>query len=235
MSAAPRRSYRSELSRLGDGETATAAHLAHAGALAESLAKLHGGKTRRGEDVSAYLAAVRALFEGERGLLRSVDTLLARAKPPLLASEACALEGRAVEWRARLRGRTARLCPLVGTDLETLDYPSTYSEAGAGRGEAAADLAPIAVGYLALGVDDAEAWQRSFAPLWNRFFRAYFALSGDAELLDVAPPFFAREALAIAAEGQLRRNAEARLVRFAIEVMARPALDPDAAERFVET
>lgn len=234
MSLAPAGSYLHELGRLADGQPATAEHLAHAARLAQSLATLHGVRGRDRAAPAAYVTAVRQLFEGERGLLRSLDTLVARPKQVLATEDAARLEARAIAWRWQLRTRSARCCPLAGTDLRTLGYPSTYSAPGREAGEAAADLATVAVSYLALGIDDGDAWARCFRPLWNGFFRAYFAASGDAELLDVAPPFFAHEALALAASGELRRNAEGALLRFAQAALAGSAFDPDAAERFVE-
>lgn len=230
----PARSYSQELARLADGNAATAEHLGHAERLARSLAEVHGQRGHGTRNPEGYARSVRQMFEGEEGLLRSVDTLVGRPKQPLPVEDAGRLEARAVAWRWQLRARSARQCPLAGADPRTLDYPSTYSPVGPGSGEAAADLAAVAVTYLALGIDDGDAWSRSFRPLWNGFFRAYFAASGDADLLDVAPPFFAHRALAFAASGELRRNAEVGLLRFAQAVLASPALDPDAAERFVD-
>lgn len=234
MSQAPARSYLQELARLADGNAATAEHLAHAERLARSLATLHGQRGPEARNADVFAGSVRGIFEGEQGLLRSLDTLVARPKHPLAPEEAGRIEARAIAWRWRLRARSARQCPLVGADPRTLDYPSTYSAPSGLSGEAAADLAAVAVTYLALGIDDGDAWSRSFRPLWNGFFRAYFAASGDADLLDVAPLFFAHRALASAASGDLRRNAEAALLRFAQATLAASALDPDAAERFVD-
>jgi len=234
MTHAPAGSYLYELGRLADGKAATSEHLEHAARLARSLAAVHGARARYPEPTEAYATAVRRLFEGDRGLLLSLDTLVARPTQSLPRAALAQLEARAVGWRWQLRTRSARLGPVAGADPRTLDYPSTYSHPMPGGGEPAADLAAVAVTYLALGIDDGDAWARSFQPLWNGFFRAYFAASGDAELLDVAPPFFAQEAIAHAACGELRRNAGDALLRFAQETLAASAFDPDAAERFVD-
>lgn len=222
--------YARELGRLADGGVAGAAHLAHARELGESLAALHG--VRHPSPGDAYWAGACRVFEGPNGLGASLDALCRRDR--LRPHEALALETRAVAWRWRLRDRSARLCGLADADPRTLDYPSGRVAASGHRGEAAHDLARVAVYYLSLGIDDGAAWERSFRPLWNDFFRAYFAISGDAELLDVAPLYFAGEALALASSASLRRNAATSLVRFATATLAGDAFDPDAVEGFVE-
>jgi hypothetical protein len=239
--------YAQELARLADGEVVSSAQLAHAVALAESLADIHAAgaphASKRGmasgpAGTEPYAAATRRWFSGEKDVLAGLDRLLdgGRRPPVVTPDDAARLARLLVDWRARFRrdGRASRLVALADADPARLSYPKTYTRQSDLVGEAAADLAPIAMAYLALGCDDTEAWVRSFRKLWNGFFRAYFARSGDAELLDVAPPFFAVEAVFWAASGTLRRNAETRLVAFALAMAARPAFDPDAADSFVE-
>jgi hypothetical protein len=243
MQAPSGKPYAQELARLADGEPLASSHLHHAAALAESLAvihtaPLHPAKRGGGDGVERYAAATRRWFSGEKDTLAALDRLLDGGRRPVVVTpaDAARLETLLVAWRARLRERSrgVRLVALADADAGRLQYPDTYTRPSDSVGEAAADLAPIAMRYLALGCDDADAWTRSFRPLWNGFFTAYFARSGDAELLDVAPPFFAVEAVALAASGTLRRNAETRLVAFALAMAARKAFDPDVADAFVE-
>lgn len=243
MTVGPSLPYAEELARLADGAPLSSPHLDHARSLAESLAvlhtaPLHPSKRGAGAGSDRYAAATRRWFSGETSLLEGLDRLLDGGRRPavVVPDDAARLERALIDWRAkaRRRGLGARLVALADTDVRRLMYPDTYTRPSDLVGDAAADLAPIAMSYLALGCDDADAWSRSFRPLWNGFFRAYFARSGDAELLDVAPPFFAVEAIRLAASGRLRRNAETRLVSFALALVARPALDPDAADAFVE-
>ena len=52
--------------------------------------------------------------------------------------------------------------------------------------------------YVFFAAEHRGAWARGLGPLWRRFWDGYLAASGDAEVLETAPPFLAWRALVVA-------------------------------------
>jgi aminoglycoside phosphotransferase family enzyme len=122
---------------------------------------------------------------------------------PMLLPDICEeLERAAVSWRWRLRTRTHRLAAThgdfhpwnilfrQGTDFSLLDRSRGE------WGEPADDVTALGINYLFFGLRK-EA-PEPFAWLFRVFLETYLRESGDHEILDVLPPFFAFRALVIA-------------------------------------
>src|SRR5439155_24911666 len=96
-------------------------------------------------------------------------------------------------------------------------------------GEPAADISALGVNYLFFGLRnnalrDPATVAEPFLSLFRRFLDTYLSASGDAELLEVLPPFFAFRALVIAHPRwypALMPDTRVALIRF-----ARAMLDP---------
>lgn len=176
-----------------------------AGTLAALLAEAHA--TKRSEP-TLYQRRIRELVGHGECLMGILDSY---PHPyPLLSPGACeALERAAVAWRWRLRERAHRLSWVhgdfhpwnllfrAGTDFSVLDRSRGE------WGEPADDVAALAVNYLFFGLrrsalGGARGVAEPFLGLFRRFFETYLDRSGDTEIFDVLPPFFAFRALVIA-------------------------------------
>jgi Ser/Thr protein kinase RdoA (MazF antagonist) len=196
--------YRADLERLLD---APSSHLdiARAEALANFLAQTHADKRA---EPTLYHRRIRELVGHGECLMGILDSY---PHPyPLLSAQECeALEAALVSWRWRLRGRAHRLARVhgdfhpwnllfrEGTDFSVLDRSRGE------WGEPADDVSALAVNYLFFGLRKSDASDQTgvaqpFLTLFDRFLSTYLATSGDRELLEVLPPFFAFRALVIA-------------------------------------
>jgi Phosphotransferase enzyme family len=174
-------------------------------AFARFLAACHGD---RHDEPTLYERRIRELVGHGECVMGILDSY---PHPyPLLPSAECeALERDLVTWRWRLRGRTHRLSRvhgdfhpwnlLVGEGTEFSVLDRSRGE----WGEPADDVSALGINYLFFGVrKSARAGGRGvaepFLGLFHTFLDAYLAASGDQELLEVLPPFFAFRALVIA-------------------------------------
>jgi hypothetical protein len=198
------RQYRVDLERLMTEEL-TDLDVVRAVALARFLASTH---VLKHADAAIYHRRVRELVgHGEclMGILDSYPHPYA-----LLPAAACeAIERAAVRWRWRLRDRSYRLSRThgdfhpwnilfrTGADFSVLDRSRGE------WGEPADDVAALAINYLFFGLRRAAREGRPglvaepFASLFSTFVATYLEASGDRELDDVHPPFFAFRAFVL--------------------------------------
>ena len=100
-------------------------------------------------------------------------------------------------------------------------------------GAAAADVVCLAINFPFFALGHEGAWER-LGPLWHRFLRRYLGRSGDAGLLEAAPPYLAWRALVLASPAWYPHLAEEdrdALLCLAERVLARGALELGDAER----
>ena len=179
-----------------------------AAALARFLAETHRVKH---DEPTLYHRRIRELVGHGECLMGIVDSY-PHPYPLLPAADAEAIERALVSWRWRLRGRTHRLARVHGdfhpwnllfrdgTDFSVLDRSRGE------WGEPADDVAALAINYLFFGLRRAEAGGAAprladggpFAEIFRRFLDVYGRETGDGELAEVLPPFFAFRALVIA-------------------------------------
>jgi aminoglycoside phosphotransferase family enzyme len=115
-----------------------------------------------------------------------------------------AIEDRAVDWRWRLRGRSARLRRTHG---DYHPFNVVVSAAGAVAlldasrgclGDPADDVTCMAINFVFFAVEHPGTWSGAFRELWHRFWNVYLAESGDREVLEVCAPFLAWRGLVVA-------------------------------------
>jgi hypothetical protein len=189
--------YADELRRIARDGVATEQNVAHVDVLARYLAALHEPLTRP----HAYRRAIRDLVghgEGIFGIIDGYPDDTPAASPERLH----AIEERCASWRWRLRGRADRLVRthgdfhpfnilFDGDELRLLDASRGTC------GDAADDLTALAVNYVLFALEHPASWARGLGVLWHRLWQTYFAARPDADLLAVAPPYFAWRALVV--------------------------------------
>ena len=202
-----------------------------AAALGRFLADTHASKR---DEPTLYERRVRELIgHGEclMGILDSYPHPYA-----LLPSGECeALERAMVSWRWRLRERHHRLSRTHGDFhpwnllfREGADFAVLDRSRGE-WGEPADDVSALGINYLFFGLrrsarDGRAGVAEPFLGLFRAFLETYLEASGDAELLEVLPPFFAFRAVVIAHPRwypTLSPATRAALLRFA-KAMAAP-------------
>ena len=218
-------------------EPAGALDTARAEALARFLAEAH--RARR-EEPTLYQRRIRELVAHGECLMGILDSY---PHPyPLLPPAACeAIERAAVAWRWRLRGRSHRLARAhgdfhpwnilfgEGTEFSLLDRSRGE------WGEPADDVAALSVNYLFFGLRKSAprnpvAVSEPFLALFRAFLDVYLRESGDREILEVLPPFFAFRALVIAHPRwypALADDTRAALIRFARRMLEDAPFDPE--------
>jgi Phosphotransferase enzyme family len=215
--------------------------LARARALARFLADAHADKRA---EPTLYHRRIRELIGHGECLMGILDSY---PHPyPLLPPTLCeTLERALVSWRWRLRGRVHRLARVhgdfhpwnllfrEGTDFSVLDRSRGE------WGEPADDVSALAVNYLFFGLRKSDASGQlgvaePFLTLFQTFLEAYLHESGDRELLDVLPPFFAFRALVIAHPRwypTLSDEVRRALIDFAQAMANADAFDPAGVAR----
>ena len=225
--------YADDLRRIAT-EGASAADVARVDALARYLGRLH---TPLVEPI-AYRRAVRDLVGHGEGIYGIVDSYPPDT-PAAPAARLQALEARCAEWRWRLRGREARLTrthgdfhPFNVVFREGTDFSLLDASRGT-RGEPADDVTAMVTNYVLFALDVDGAWKRGLGSLWHRFWASYLAARPDAELLEVAPPWFAWRALVVCNPRfypHMSDRARDTLLGFAGSVLAAERLDPRRAD-----
>jgi hypothetical protein len=232
---APGRLYRLDLERLL-AEPLTALDVARTEALARFLAGVHAVKR---DEPTLYARRIRELVGHGECLMGILDSY-PHPYAPLPLTDCEAIERAMVGWRWRLRGRASRLACVHG-DFHPwnllFDEGTEFAVLDRSRGEwgePADDVSALAINYLFFGLRrGATAGVPSVAPpfdhLFGRFVETYLESSGDREILEVLPPFFAFRALVIANPRwypTLSEGTRAALLAFARRMAAGSAFDP---------
>lgn len=226
--------YAHDLRRIAAERVAAPTDVARVDALASYLAALHTPLAPPG---TRYRRAIRDLIGSGEGIFGVIDNYPDDV-PGAPAARLRALEERCASWRWRLRGRDDRLCRTHG-DFHPFNIvfegntPTLLDASRGGCGDPADDATALAINYLLFALDAEGAWNEGLGALWRRFWQQYAAARADADLLAVAPPFFAWRALVVANPVFYPRMSPAardRLLGFAQDVLEAEVLDPARAE-----
>lgn len=223
--------YALDLREIEGSCRATLDDVSRARALAGYLVALHREKVPGSPEL--YHRAVRDLVGSGEGLFGIADGYPEGGA--ITRARLTAIELRAVSWRARLHDRVHRLSRIHGDfHPDNLLFRGGVDLAvqGKGRdalGDPAEDLAALTISYVFFAVVHPSAWREGIAPLWLAFWADYLAGSGDAEVLEVLAPFFARRALVLASptrSPELTWDQRGALLTFAERAMDASTFDP---------
>jgi aminoglycoside phosphotransferase (APT) family kinase protein len=163
------------------------------------------------------------------------------AHGPVPAATLREIEQRCLAWRWTLKPRTHRLRQVhgdfhpwnilfrEGTDFSALDRSRGE------WGDAADDVTCLTLNYLFFSLQRSGRLEGDFERLFRRFWDRYLERSGDAEMLEVAAPFFAFRGLVMASPvwyPALDDAIRAKVLRFVLNVLAAPRFDPARANDY---
>jgi len=193
------RIYAEDLRRLAH-QRAEARDQRRVDVLADYLSALH--REVAGTQVE-YVRSIRDLIGSGEGIFGIADGYPEGTSAQLMA-RVREIECACVDWRWRLRGRHPR-CRRIHGDFHPFnllfddrDELAVLDAARGCLGDPADDAVCIAVNFVFFAMGSAEAWSRTFEPLWKRFWSRYLDATKDAALLEVAPPFLAWRVLVLA-------------------------------------
>lgn len=234
---APGTLYADDLARLRDTGLAGPADLERARALARYLADIHA---LRRADPALYRRQLRDVFGGGEGVAGLIDSYPADyplAPPAWLES----VERRLVAWRARLKAHPERLAQIHGDFhpfnvlFDAGDGLTLLDRSRGPWGEPADDVSAMAINYLFFSLQRSHTLAPPFDALWETFWQTYLARSGDAAMLEAAPPFFVWRALVVASPlwYQIDDVVRRKLFRFVDRMLGLEVFDPQAVEMYL--
>lgn len=204
--------------------------------LAQVLAALH---TKHEGRPALYRRSVRNLVgdgEGIFGIIDGYPDNVPGADPKRLQ----AIEQSCVAWRWKLRDRESR-CARIHGDFHPFnilfddDNEVHLLDASRGcHGDPADDLTCLAINYLFFALGQDGSWNAGLKTLWSRIWQGYFTITGDHQVLDTAPPYFAWRALVLANPNwypSVKPDVRDRLLGFAEETLRVGALVPENADQ----
>lgn len=167
--------------------------------LAQYLVELH---RRRGGTPAEYRRAIRDLVGSGEGIFGMTDAYGA-ATPAASPERLRAIEHRCLDWRWRLADGGARATTIHG-DFHPFNVvfaagrDFTLLDASRGCvGDAADDVAAMAINYVFFALDHDGAWADALGRLWHRFWRTYLDGSRDEGVLSVVAPYLAWRGLVV--------------------------------------
>jgi len=223
--------YIRDIARLQNGGGLRDLDLARADALCDYLASIHGTKR---EDPGLYVRRIRELIGHGECIMGMTDSYPERHGfiTPALLEE---IERRCLSWRWRIKGRGYRLRQVHGDFhpfnilfREGIDF--TVLDRSRGEwGEPADDVTALTGNYLFASLQAHGRLEGSFETLFRRFWERYVERTGDEEILETAPPFFAFRCLVMASPvwyPSLDEEIRKRLFSFTIAVLHAARFDP---------
>jgi aminoglycoside phosphotransferase (APT) family kinase protein len=235
---APGQLYAHDMRRLVATGALTERDRGRAHKLACYLAEIHAVKR---DEPALYRRHLRDLFgsgEGIVGLLDSYPADFALADGAWLES----VERRCVEWRWRLKAHPERLAQIHGDFhpfnlLFAEDDGLTLLDRSRGPwGEPADDVSCMAINYLFFSLQRSGTLAPPFSELWDSFWGAYLAHSGDEGVLHVVQPFFAWRALVVASPVwyNVADGVRQALFNFIENILREGAFDPWLATAYLK-
>jgi hypothetical protein len=169
-------------------------------ALSDYLAEIHSNKK---DNPPLYSRKIReTIGDGECifGILDDYPECPNFLRP----DELCDIEKLCVEWRWKLRSKTHRLCQVHGDFhpwnimfREGSDF-SVLDRSRGEFGEPADDLTALTMNYIFYSIQKNMLLAGGLKDLFGLFFDNYLDKTGDEEILEVIPPFFAFRAVVVA-------------------------------------
>lgn len=233
--------YVHDLTRLKEGGQVRELDKARVSALASYLAGIHAV---RKADPAVYVRRLRELVGHSECIFGLTDSY-PRESEFITSEDLKTIEKKSIDWRWRLKERTARLCMVHGDFhpwnvifREGVDF--TVLDRSRGEwGEAADDLSSMTINYLFFGLlkTDGKEFDPDFKNLFELFFAEYLTKTGDDEVLEVIQPFYAFRGLVVASPiwyPNISLDTRRKLFHFIKNVLDAERFEYKNAERYLE-
>jgi streptomycin 6-kinase len=228
--------YNLDLARMRDADQLADLDVERADALCDYLVEIHRA---RGADPGLYVRRIRDLVGHGECIMGLADSY--PPHPGVPAELLQEIEHRCVNWRWKLKRRTARLRQVHGdfhpwNILFSRGVEFRVLDRSRGEwGEPADDVTCLTANYLFFSLQRHGRLRGSLETLFRRFWDRYLAASGDGELLSVAAPFFAFRGLVMASPvwyPALPDEVRRKLLAFVLAVLAEEMFDPAEVNRY---
>jgi hypothetical protein len=228
------RPYAQDLRQIAEFGALRPADLERVDALVSYLVSIHSIKLPQN---TLYTRAIRDLLGSGEGIFGIVDGYPEHVEgAPRERLEQ--IESLCLAWRWRMKRHYPRLVRIHG-DFHPFnvlfDEQSRLRVLDASRGsagDAADDVAAMAINYLFFALENPKSWTTAFQPLWRRFWSEYLAHSRDAQLLEFVAPFLAWRSLVLANPvwyPNVTGATRSRLFDFVERALQQRRFDPESA------
>ena len=229
--------YASDLKALQTKDSAAPIDLARAEALGRYLAEVHAAPATPGD----YGRAVRDLVGSGEGIFGLIDSY-PKDTPGVPVARLRAIEAAAIDWRWRIKDKVTRarrthgdFHPFNILFRDGVDFSVLDCSRGA-AGEPADDVVCLPINYLFFARLSRPRFTGPLRELWNVFWSTYLEASGDREILEIVPPFFAWRALVLASPvwyPNVPTELRDELLRFAERLLGGEPFVPDQIDRLL--
>ena len=231
------RSYSQDLMRMKDDPTLLEIDTVRANALCDYLVEIH---RVQGSNPDLYVRRIRELVGHAECIMGLVDNYPASsdiASRQLLED----IEHKCVSWRWRLKDRVHRLRQVHGDFhpwnilFREGDDFSLLDRSRGEWGEPADDVTSLTMNYLFFSLQRSGRLDGNLEILFRGFWDRYLNKSGDAEMLQVAAPFFVFRGLVMAHPvwyPRLTQDVRQKLINFVQAVLAGESFDPAEVNRY---
>lgn len=206
--------------------------------MASYLSDIHSKKK---DSRSLYLRKIRDTIGHGECLMGVFDTYPERT---ISYREMAEIEKKCLDWRARLKGKSSRLCQVHGDFhpgniwfKESGDF--VLLDRSRGRyGEAADDITALTINYIFFSVQHFGKLQGPFLEAFGLFLDEYIRKTGDREIFRVVAPFYAFRGAVIANPvfyPNIRPGTRRKIFNFVHNVLNARTFNPARANEYILT
>ncbi|MEM2815728.1 MAG: phosphotransferase, partial [Candidatus Bathyarchaeia archaeon] len=208
-------------------------------ALSNYLVEIHSLKKNAPE---LYIRRIRELVGHSECLMGLLDSY-PLGLDYITMSDLIEIERKCIEWRWRLKSKVHRLSQVhgdfhpwnimfrEGTDFTVLDRSRGE------WGEPADDLTAMTINYLFYSLQKYGELKGVFERLFRLFWENYLQKTGDWEILEVVPPFYAWRGLVVASPiwyPNLSREVRVKLLNFVKNVICEEKFIIDKINLYIQ-
>ncbi|MEM0313087.1 MAG: phosphotransferase [Candidatus Bathyarchaeia archaeon] len=231
--------YHVDLDRIKDLGEATKLDEERCLALSNYLVEIHSLKKNAPE---LYIRRIRELVGHSECLMGLLDSY-PLGLDYITMSDLIEIERKCLEWRSRLKSKAHRLSQVhgdfhpwnimfrEGTDFTVLDRSRGE------WGEPADDLTAMTINYLFYSLQKYGELKGVFEKLFRLFWENYLQKTGDWEILEVVPPFYAWRGLVVASPiwyPNLSREVRVKLLNFVKNVICEEKFIIDKINLYIQ-